>query len=85
MPLIHFSSSSREPWQALLHSHSAPLPPPPDNNLVIGSIFLLFAGEAKASAALGGLDPPRYFPGQWMLAEVGEKRGGGRRMEGDLE
>lgn len=78
MPLIHFSSSSREPWQALLRSHSAPLPLPPDNNLVIGSIFLLFAGEAKASAALGGLDSPRYFQGQWMLAEVREKRGGGR-------
>ena len=40
--------------------HPSP-PPAPDNNLVIGSIFLLFAGGAKASAALGFFHSLDFF------------------------
>lgn len=76
-PLIHFSSCNRELWQARLHSPSAPPPPAPDNNLVIGSIFLLFAGGAKASAALGGFDSADIFQvsGCWRRSERKEEGG----------
>lgn len=79
-PLIHFPSCNREPWQARLPPPPlphCPLPLAPDNNLVIGSIFLLLAGGAKASAAVAGVDSPDIFQasGRWRRSERKDEGG----------
>lgn len=53
---------------------SVPPPPPTDHNLVIGSIFVLFACHVSASKALGGSDPPDIFQVSGCRRRSGENR-----------
>lgn len=53
---------------------SVPPPPPTDHNLVIGSIFVLFACYVSASEALGGSDPPDIFQVSGCRRRSGENR-----------